>query len=157
MQLHELKLGRGRKRKKRIGRGGKRGTTSGRGTKGQRSRAGHRIRPALRDLLLRLPKRRGFRNKPVRPKPFTIDLERLLHKAKPLLEKEALVVDRSFLVQIGLLPASFRGEIKVIGKGVASFPLTLKGLKVSEGAKMSIEKAGGKVLGFAQKSEPQRE
>lgn len=64
MQLHELQPFHATKTEKRIGRGGKRGTTSGRGTKGQKARAGHRIRPAERDLIQQLPKKRGFANKP---------------------------------------------------------------------------------------------
>jgi large subunit ribosomal protein L15 len=64
MQLHELKPFHPNKKQRRVGRGGKRGTTSGRGTKGQKARAGHRIRPAERDLIQRLPKLRGFKNKP---------------------------------------------------------------------------------------------
>ena len=64
MQLHELQPDTPNKNRKRIGRGGKRGTTSGRGQKGQTSRAGHRIRPAERDLIQRLPKLKGVKNKP---------------------------------------------------------------------------------------------
>jgi len=64
MQLHELKPIHSNKQSKRVGRGGKRGTTSGSGTKGQKSRSGHRIRPAIRDLMRRLPKLRGTNNKP---------------------------------------------------------------------------------------------
>jgi len=64
MQLHELQPTFPNKDRKRIGRGGKRGTTSGRGQKGQSSRAGHRIRPAERDFIQRLPKLRGVKNKP---------------------------------------------------------------------------------------------
>jgi ribosomal protein L19E len=44
---------------KRVGRGGGRGKTSGRGTKGQKARAGHRIMPAIREQLKKLPKMRG--------------------------------------------------------------------------------------------------
>ena len=47
----------------RIARGGKKGTTSGRGTKGQKSRAGHNIRPAERDMIKKMPKLRGYRFK----------------------------------------------------------------------------------------------
>lgn len=64
MQLHELQPNHGYADRKRIGRGGKRGNTSGRGQKGQKSRAGRRIRPAERDLIQRLPKLRGVKNKP---------------------------------------------------------------------------------------------
>ena len=64
MKLHELpKI---KKRVQRIGRSGKRGSYSGRGVKGQKSRAGRRLYPAERDLIMRIPKRRGFRNLPKR-------------------------------------------------------------------------------------------
>ncbi|PIS13477.1 MAG: hypothetical protein COT67_01505 [Candidatus Tagabacteria bacterium CG09_land_8_20_14_0_10_41_14] len=66
MQLHQLKPSTKNKDKKRIGRGGKRGTYSGRGLKGQKSRAGRKLRPQLRDIIKRLPKKRGYRFKPVK-------------------------------------------------------------------------------------------
>jgi large subunit ribosomal protein L15 len=62
MQLHLLKISHPKLEKKRIGRGGKRGKTSGRGQKGQKSRSGHKIRPAERDFIQRLPKLRGKHN-----------------------------------------------------------------------------------------------
>jgi len=64
MQLHEVQPIHKNKSKKRVGRGGKRGTYSGRGMKGQKARAGHKIRPAIRDLVQRTPKLRGAKNKP---------------------------------------------------------------------------------------------
>jgi len=59
MQLHELKRKTKAKTKKRVGRGGIRGKTSGRGHKGQNARAGHRVRPEIRDMFKKLPKLRG--------------------------------------------------------------------------------------------------
>ena len=56
MQIHQLKPGTRLRREKRVGRGDK---TAGRGTKGQKARAGAKIRPAIRDLLKKLPKLRG--------------------------------------------------------------------------------------------------
>lgn len=64
MQLHELQPLHENKKEKRVGRGGKRGTYSGRGVKGQKSRAGHSIRPAERDLIQQIPKLRGYANNP---------------------------------------------------------------------------------------------
>lgn len=61
MQLHQIEVK--KKEKKRIGRGGKRGTYCGRGIKGQKSRAGAKIRPAIRDLIKKIPKIRGYRFK----------------------------------------------------------------------------------------------
>ena len=62
MMIHELPSI--KKRAQRIGRSGKRGSYSGRGVKGQKSRSGRRLRPAERDLILRIPKMRGFANAP---------------------------------------------------------------------------------------------
>jgi large subunit ribosomal protein L15 len=130
-----------------VGRGGKRGTTAGRGQKGQKSRAGRRIRPAVRDLLLRLPKKRGFKNKPVSPKPFIIGLNALLAKIKPLMEeKNSLTVDIEMLKALELLPRRWRGRVKILGKAKEKFPLILKGLSVSKSVKMEIEKAGGRII-----------
>lgn len=60
MQSHNLSKSTGRKHR-RIGRGGKRGSFSGRGIKGQKSRAGRRIRPQIRDIIKKIHKRRGYR------------------------------------------------------------------------------------------------
>ena len=59
MQLHEIEIIHYNKDAKRVGRGGKRGKTCGRGQKGQKSRSGRKMRPAVRDLIQRLPKLRG--------------------------------------------------------------------------------------------------
>jgi large subunit ribosomal protein L15 len=59
MQLNTLKPRHANYRSTVVGRGGKRGKTSGRGGKGQTARAGHKIRPEMRDLIKKLPKLRG--------------------------------------------------------------------------------------------------
>jgi len=63
MQLHQLRPKHKLKKKKRIGRGGKRGTYSGKGIKGQKSRAGRKFAPVIRELIKRYPKLRGYRFK----------------------------------------------------------------------------------------------
>ncbi len=131
--------------KKRIGRGGKRGTTSGRGQKGQKSRSGHVIRPALRDILLRLPKKRGFRNKPKSEKPKALELGMVAMKAKALNGKGGVTVNREMLVQVGLISPRYRGNVKILGKGAIDTKLEVKGVGVSASAKAAIEKAGGSV------------
>lgn len=145
MQLHHLKKS-VKKNKKRIGRGGKRGTYSGRGQKGQKSRAGRKIRPAARDLILRFPKKRGFGNKPKSPKPIVLTLKKILLKIKPLIQKEnSVIVDRIVLKQIGLIPARYRGKIKIVGEGEAlKFPVSFKGLELSKTVKESIKKESAK-------------
>jgi len=61
MQLHELQPNHKQRKAKRVGRGGKRGTYSGRGMKGQKSRAGYRMQPQVRELVKKYPKLRGYR------------------------------------------------------------------------------------------------
>jgi len=63
MQLHEIKPIHKLKSKKRIGRGGKRGTYCGKGVKGQKARAGAKIRPEIRDLIKKIHKKRGYKFK----------------------------------------------------------------------------------------------
>jgi large subunit ribosomal protein L15 len=144
MKLYELKSIKGRE-SRRIGRGGKRGTTAGRGTKGQRSRSGHRIRPAERDLIIRLPKLRGFRNKPKSDKVLAFNLSELSAKLKTYAGKGALEVSHDLLRTAKMIGKNYKGEIKILATGEITFPITLKDIKVSEAAKAKIEKAGGKV------------
>ena len=75
MQIHQLRATNIHKKSKRIGRGGKRGTFSGRGIKGQRARAGARIRPVERDFVKKIPKLRGYRFKSFRPQPTVVNLD----------------------------------------------------------------------------------
>lgn len=63
MQLHELKPNHKLKKTKRVGRGGKRGTYSGHGIKGQKSRAGRKMQPIIRNIIKRYPKLRGHKFK----------------------------------------------------------------------------------------------
>lgn len=142
MKLHQLKSF-GKRKKNRVGRGGKRGTYSGRGLKGQKSRAGRRIRPAERDLILRLPKKRGFRNKPKSPKPLVFNLGFLNDKLKARANGKELKINPQLLKEAGLVPLKYRGEIKILGDGQVDFPVSFEGVKVSKSAKAKAEKAGG--------------
>jgi len=134
MQLHNLSIK--NKREKRVARGGKRGTTAGRGTKGQKSRSGHRIRPAQRDLLIRIPKLRGYKNKP------KSDFNLVLHLSD-LAKIKADVINRAALK--AYFGKDFREEIKILDKGEIKKAVKIEGVKISKGAKEKIEKAGGSV------------
>ena len=141
MKLHELP--KHKKRVQRIGRGGKRGTTAGRGTKGQRSRSGHRIRPAERDLIMRIPKQRGYRNKRKTGIVKVFNLGVLSEKLKLYAKAGVpLEIDVTLLKTAGLLGKHFKGQVKILGDGAMSFPITVKGIKVSKGVQAQIE--GGK-------------
>ncbi|MEK7146896.1 MAG: uL15 family ribosomal protein, partial [Patescibacteria group bacterium] len=112
MQLHQLRSQYNKKKRKRIARGGKRGTYSGRGVKGQKSRSGHKIKPQERDLIIRIPKLRGFKNKPLSQKPLVFNLDELEKKLE-------------FLKS---LPKKTR--IKILGRGNIKKPLEIKGWQV---------------------------
>lgn len=136
MQLHELQPIYKKKNKKRVGRGGKRGTYSGHGIKGQKARAGRKIRPAERDIILRLPKLRGFKNKPIKPKPVVVNLDDLEKKVK------GNIINKQTLLKAGLIRKSDK-RIKILAKGEIKRPITIEGLEVSLSAKKKIESAGG--------------
>lgn len=61
MQIHQVKRRSPNRKAKLVGRGGRRGKTSGRGTKGQRARSGRKLRPEIRDIIKKIPKKRGYR------------------------------------------------------------------------------------------------
>lgn len=138
MQLHQLQSLSKKKKAKRIGRGGKRGTYSGRGIKGQKSRAGRRIRPAERDLIQRLPKLRGFKFKPLKGKPAVFNIDYLAEKIKNR------TIDRKALLKAGLITKSTK-RVKILGKGELKWPLEIRGLKLSGGALKKIEEAKSNV------------
>jgi large subunit ribosomal protein L15 len=145
MNLHSL-VSIKSKRVQRVGRGGKRGHTAGRGTKGQRSRAGHRIRPAERDLIIRIPKRRGFRNKPKREQAIVFNVGMLASQLKTLAPtKTPIKLTVDFLKTAGIISKNFGGAVKILGQGEIMFPVAVHGIVVSASAKKKIEKAGGSV------------
>lgn len=138
MQLHEL--GHKKQAARRVGRGGKRGKTSGRGQKGQKSRAGTSMRPALRDLISRIPKRRGFANKPTSPDPAVVNVGPLSKAAAGRTE-----ITIAVLKELKLVAARHRGPVKVLANGAVTGKFALSGLQVSAGARAKIEAAGGSV------------
>lgn len=138
MKLNEIKrLHPNKNKRPRVGRGGKRGTTAGKGTKGQKARSGHRIRPAMREYIQRLPKLRGYANKPVKAAAAVVNVSELS-------KLSGATVDRAALVAAGLVRQS-AGSIKLLGSGDVSKAYTVSGITVSASAKEKIEKAGGKV------------
>lgn len=144
MQLHELKRATPQKAAKRVGRGGGRGKTSGRGTKGQKARAGHRIRPDVREQLKKLPKLRGYSFKSIQNKPLVVNVASLQTAfAAGDTITPALLIERG-LIRVRKNAASMP-VVKILGDGELSKKLTLSGCVVSASAKEKIEKAGGSV------------
>lgn len=142
MQLNELKPKTKKKAQKRVGRGGKRGTFSGRGIKGQRARAGHRIRPALRDVIKKIPKLRGYKAK-LRPKSLAVLNVGTLDRH---FDEDAKITPEA-LVQKGLVQRAgkFIPEVKILGAGETAKKFFLAGCRFSKSARAKIEKAGGTI------------
>jgi large subunit ribosomal protein L15 len=137
MQLYELSPRMRRQKEKRVGRGGKRGKTAGRGEKGQGARAGHRIRPAERDLIQRLPKLRGIKHPRLSVRATVVslgDVERM----------KGNEVTRATLAAQGLIMHT-KDKVKILGGGKLSRAVAVKGVAVSASAKKAIEAAGGTV------------
>lgn len=142
MQLHELKPKHKPKRKKRIGRGGKRGTYSGRGMKGQKSRAGRKLKPIIRETIKRYHKLRGYKFKAKQQDAAIINLGRL---DKHFLAKEK--VSPKILLEKKLV-SKIKGKapkVKILGKGEIRKSLIIENCRISKAAKEKIEKAGGTV------------
>ncbi len=145
MQINTLKAATKRITTARVGRGGKRGKTSGRGTKGQNARAGHKNRPEMRDILKKIPKRRGFgknRSRTVRPQ--------VIYTPVNLTKLEALfnagdIVSPVTLMQKGLVRSAggYILPVKILGTGTVTKALSVEGCEFSESAKTAIEAVGG--------------
>ena len=144
MQLHQLQRATKNKREKRVGRGGKRGKTSGRGTKGQKARAGHRIRPDVREKIKKLPKLRGYSSKSIQVKPLPVNVDALQK-----FFSAGETITPALLAERGLVRAR-RGAkkfaVKILGGGELTEKLTVSGCLVSASARAKIEKAGGAVV-----------
>ena len=142
MQKHQLKRKNKNKKSVQIGRGGRRGKTSGRGHKGQKARAGAKIRPAIRDVIKKLPKLRGYRFNSFKVKPIVVNLS-LLEKSfasndtvsPSSLSKKGLITTRK-----GTFPS-----VKILGTGILTKKLIIIRCAVSKSAREVIEKAGGTI------------
>ena len=127
-----------------VGRGSKRGKTSGRGTKGQNARAGRKLRPEIRDVIMRLPKLRGrgsnqFVSRFVKPVTLKISQINEAFSSGATVNLEALLKSKL------LHGVEGRKGVKILGGGTIDKPLNLVGLSVSASVKGAIEKAGGSV------------
>jgi large subunit ribosomal protein L15 len=132
--------------RKRLGRGPGSGTgkTSGKGHKGSKARAGHggpgggkpHFEGGQMPLTRRLPKR-GF-TPPFREEPQVVALRDLT------LVPSGTEITPESLAAAGLIESN-KGPAKLLNNGDITVAVTVRGVKVSAGAKEKIEKAGGKV------------
>jgi len=146
MELHDLKPNEGSKKsRKRVGRGiaAGQGKTAGRGTKGQGARSGGGTRlyhqggnlPFFR----RLPFVRGKGFTPLNTVEYNeVNLAQLANFAA---ESE---VSPESLGQARLIK-NLGNPVVILGRGEVSVPLKVRAHRVSKGAQMKIEAAGGTV------------
>lgn len=152
MQTNTLTAKSSRIRSPRVGRGGKRGKTSGRGTKGQKARAGRKMRPEMRDIIKKIPKRRGHgknRSRTVRSERTDFAPVSLEALEKAFAANDA--VTPAILVKKGIVK-SVRGRVpamKILGGSSLSKALSVSGIATSASAKAAIEAAGGSVVAHA--------
>jgi large subunit ribosomal protein L15 len=142
MYLNTIQSSEGsRKKSKRVGRGigCTLGKTCGRGHKGQKSRSGgfHKVgfEGGQMPLQRRLPKV-GFTS-----------LKSKYSAEVRLNELNGLsvdVIDLKTLIDANIVPI-FTKTAKIIQSGLLTKAVVIKGIKVTSGAKVSIEAAGGKV------------
>ena len=143
--LHNLVAAPGAtKNRKRLGRGPGSGTgkTSGKGHKGIKARAGHHgpgggkphFEGGQMPITRRLPKR-GFTN-PFREESQIIRLDELAEMTGE--------ITRETLAEVGLIKSN-KGHVKVLANGEITQAITVRGLKVSAGAREKILAAGGRV------------
>jgi large subunit ribosomal protein L15 len=133
---------------RRVGRGGKRGKTSGKGGKGQTARAGAKMRPEWRDIIKKIPKRRGYgvnRSSTVRPKvataPLTLEALARNYESGETVTIKSLIEKRLVRRVSGAVP-----PMKVLSRGEITKKLIIvKGILLSVGAKEKIMAAGGTV------------
>ena len=142
MRLNSLSPGEGSKRaKRRVGRGRSSGwgKTAARGQKGQRSRSVGGVRPGFeggqQPLKQRVPKF-GFRSR--------IGLITAEVRLSELAKVDADVIDLDALQKANIVSRNMK-RARVVLSGEISNAVTVKGMKVTKGARAAIEAAGGKV------------
>ena len=144
MKQHQLApAGGSRRNRKRVGRGNGsgQGTYSGRGSKGQKSRAGYRMRPGSEGgqlpIIKRLPRKRGFTNI------FRVEYS-AVNIGQLAAFSEGSEVTPQALLEAGIVK-SIKQPVKILAKGDIKHPLTVKADKFSAAARAKIEVVGGKV------------
>jgi large subunit ribosomal protein L15 len=153
MQLHSLSPRTKNKKNAPVGRGGRRGKTSGRGTKGQSSRAGHKIRPEMRDIIKKIPKLRGHgKNRSRTVKTNRVSVSAIHLSAIEMAYKVGETVSPATLLAKGLV-RRVNGRapvVKILGipsEGGFTKALVIKNCSLSAASSSAIVAAGGTIHG----------
>ena len=160
MKLNEIKDKIGStKNRKRIGRGIGSGTgkTSGKGHKGQKSRSGVSIKGfegGQMPIHRRLPKR-GFTNmNRINYTELNLDkLQKLIDRKKIDPKK---IITYKILLELGLVKSK-KARIKLLAKGELKNKIDIEASAFSKSAKELIEKIGGSIINFDNKTKVNKE
>lgn len=142
MQIHQLKRIHKNKDRKQVGRGGKRGTYSGKGIKGQNARSGRKKYPAIRELIKKYPKLRGYRFNRTSESVVVFNVNELDKNFE-----DSQIINPQSLIEKRLI-ARIEGEtpkVKILGKGELKKKFIIEGCALSKSAREAIEKAGGEI------------
>ena len=146
MQLNSLSPRTKSKKNEPVGRGGRRGKTSGHGHKGQSSRAGHKIRPEMRDIIKKLPKLRGHgknRSRTVRTNRHAVSAVSIA--AIEAAYKVGDIVSPATLLAKGLV-RRVKGRapaVKILGAGPFTKAFTVRHCAMSAVARAALLASGG--------------
>jgi large subunit ribosomal protein L15 len=142
MQLNDLSPGWGSKKpRRRLGRGtgSGLGKTSGKGHKGQKARKSGNVRPGFEggqmELQVRIPKF-GFRSR--------VGMTTAEVRLSELAKVDGDLVDLDTLKSSNVLKHSVK-RARLMLSGTIDRAVTVRGVKVTKGARAAIEAAGGKV------------
>ncbi len=152
MDLHTLKSNSNHRKAKRVGRGGKRGTYSGHGMKGQKARAGARIRPGFRGgdnpIWKLFPKLRGASKKTeIKHRTFRLKQDKPAVVNLGVINRlfaEGDIVSPKTLVSKGAISTKRYG-VKILSEGSISKKLTFRDVVFSGSAKTKVDQAGGTI------------
>lgn len=146
MELNSISKYTGGRPKARVGRGGKRGKTAGRGTKGQKARAGNKRRPEWRDIIKKLPKRRGYGKNRARTVVPSMEARVLSLEAvsKRFNDNDTVTVKALMKAKLVRRTSGKIPPVKILGAGETK-KLNFEGITLSASAREAVEKKGGTV------------
>lgn len=138
MQINEIRRDNPNKKSRQVGRGGTRGKTSGRGGKGQTARAGNKRRPAMRDIIKKIPKLRGRGvnvNKAFRENFIPVNLVDLnVFENGSVVSPTTLVAMGLVQMRLGRIP-----KVKILGTGKLDKKLTFENVTFSKTAEAAAK------------------
>src|SRR3989338_6596609 len=142
MQIHQLAPKHKNRSKKRIGRGGKKGKYSGKGIKGQKSRAGRKVVPIIRELIKKYPKLKGYRRVALKDYKAVVNLDTL-----EKISKDGDIISPQNLIKKGIIRIikGKKPRVKILGSGKLTKKVVIENCYISKSAKEAVEKAGGTI------------